>query len=190
MGFVLGSFAGASGTTALNLWSSARVQPPEAHSKAPVAATTEEKALTAAHACLKRMPFACLSTVSLPSDQSSGGFPTARVVWPNSNGLLQHNEVDIATSSNSRKASQLDGNGKACLLWFDPSTWVYLAVVGTASRIDDLDAKCDAWQEKWRPYFPQGPQASNFGLFRCASSPRSRREVVLCSFNDALFDSS
>lgn len=146
------------------------VKPPQPGDKAPQEASEEERALVAASGTLNRVKFATLATIG------EDGYPCARVVWPNSESLAYTGQADIATTAASRKASQLDrSKGKACLLWFDPPRWAYVAAVGQAERIRDAEERKRAFREQWRPFFPLGPTSDNFALYRFSAH---RMEVV------------
>jgi general stress protein 26 len=110
-----------------------------------------EQILVAAKETIAKVP----NCWAVTADQRGGA--NARVVQPIFSQLDQDRwVVRFLTSRSSRKAAEIASSGRISLGYqYDPEQ-AYVALVGTASIIDDRGFLRDNWRTEWNAFFPKG----------------------------------
>lgn len=60
----------------------------------------------------------------------------------------------LGTTQGSRKAKQIQNNPNVIVYYYDPQSWSYVSVLGTAHLVNDPDKKVKYWVEGWERYYP------------------------------------
>lgn len=120
---------------------------PEATQAQPLEAAARE-IVTAAR-------FAALITVD------ASGAPQARTVDPlvADSGWV----VFIATNPRTRKVTEIAGDPRVTLYWFDPAISGYVTLRGKASALGAQEA-ASIWKPEWAPFYPS--RATDLVIYR------------------------
>jgi len=62
--------------------------------------------------------------------------------------------VWLATNPRSRKVTEIRGNPRVTLYYFDRENQAYVTIHGTARLVNDRDEKARHWKEEWNAFYP------------------------------------
>jgi general stress protein 26 len=74
--------------------------------------------------------------------------------------------VWMGTSRVSRKVAQLQRDDRATLAYERVHEGAYVTLMGTATIVDDLALRRRYWLERWRGFWPAGPEDDDYILLR------------------------
>ncbi len=141
----------------------------------PAPAPDRPRVLKAAREVIARARYATLVTLD------AAGAPRARIVDP----APPEGEafvVWIATNARTRKAGELQADGRAALAWFDRGGLATVTPPGRAELVTDPVEKSRRWRKARAPFYPGGATDPDLALIRFhpsgleISSPRHRLE--------------
>ena len=96
-----------------------------------------------------------------------GGQPQARIVDP----LPPEPDLTIwiATNPLTRKVTEIRADGRITLMYFNPATFEYVTVLGTATLDADARHKAEHWKPEWAAFWDQ-KRGEDFLLLRVKPS--------------------
>lgn len=75
-------------------------------------------------------------------------------------------EFWFATSPETHKVSDIEQHPQVCLSYYDPSGRAYVSIAGRAELTANRGEVQRVWNERMRPWFPQGPDDPAIMLLR------------------------
>jgi general stress protein 26 len=152
------TLAAALSVAALGLAARAQEPPPQPSRARIVAAATE--VMRAARFC---------TLVTIDGD----GQPRARVMEPFAPeaGMT----VWMATNAATRKVSQIRGNPRVTLIYFDQAHNAWVTLAGNASLVTDAAEKAKRWKDSWSGFYKNKNAGEDYLLIRVKPS---RLEVL------------
>lgn len=134
---------------------------------APGAAPPRAQVVAAAREIMKGARYCTLVSIGLD------GQPQARVVdaFAPDSGLT----VWIATNAVTRKVGEIRHDPRVTLLYFNPTTFEYVTVIGRATLVDDAVQKAAHWKPEWSKLYKDENRGTDYLLIRVIPS---RLEVV------------
>ena len=123
---------------------------------------TRDAIIAAAREVMQQAGYATFITLD------GGGAPQARLVdpFPPEDGLT----VWVATKGLTRKVVQIEEDPRVTLLYFDPSTFSYVTLVGTAAIVRDPAEKAKRWKDAWTPLYKDKNRGDDYTLIRVTPS--------------------
>jgi general stress protein 26 len=117
-----------------------------------------DRLLEIARQTVEKAAFAFLITLG-----ADGNF-CARLMQPFPPG--EQFVVWMGTSRVSRKVAQLQRDDRATLAYERVREAAYVTLTGTATLVDDLPLRRRYWLERWRGFWPGGPEDDDYILIR------------------------
>ena len=108
---------------------------------------------------------------------NSKGFPSTRAMlnlrnknlYPNLLSMYEEEEnpltVYLTTNTDSEKIKEIEGNGRACLYYCEPGSFLGITLQGLVEHVTDKEFKRRVWQEEWEKYYPKGDDDYSVLLF-------------------------
>jgi general stress protein 26 len=141
--------------------------PPLFAQDTPSEPPTRTQVIAAARAIMQEARYCTLITLGLD------GQPQARIVDP----FAPDSDLTIwvATNSLTRKVQELRRDPRVTLLYFNPTTFEYVTVLGTAVLDTDAGHKAAHWKAAWASLYKDQNRGEDYLLLRVKPS---RLEVV------------
>ena len=116
---------------------------------------------------MKKARFANFTTIG------RDGHPQSRIVDP----FAPESDftIWIGTNALTRKVAEVKADSRVTLLYFNAAANEYVAVIGTATVIDDPAEKARHWKDEWVEFYKGGSADANYVLIRVRPS---RLEIV------------
>lgn len=134
---------------------------------APAAPPSRAQVIAAAKTIMQVARYTTLMTVG------PDGQPQARIVDP----FLPDSDLTIwiATNPLTRKVAEIRRDPRVTLLYFSPSTFEYVTVIGTAAVNTDSREKASHWKAEWATMYHDQNRGDDYLLLRVRPT---RLEVV------------
>ncbi len=132
-----------------------------------VAALPRAKVITAAREIMTAVRYGTLVTIGV------GGQPQARIVdaFAPDSALT----VWIATNPATRKVAEITRDSRVTLMYFSPSTFEYVTLIGTAVLDSNATHKAAHWKPDWARLYKDEYRGADYLLIKVTPS---RIEVV------------
>ena len=127
--------------------------------QAPRADTlTRAQVLSAARDIMQAAHYCTLITIG------PGGQPAARVVDP----FVPDSDLTIWIGTNplTRKVRDIRRDPRVTLLYFNPATFEYVTVLGTAALVADSLEQARHWKPEWAPLYQDENRGADYLLLR------------------------
>jgi general stress protein 26 len=133
----------------------------------PAGSPSRAQVIAAAKNIMQTARYSTLVTVD------PDGQPQARIVdpFPPDSDLI----IWVATNPLTRKVDEIRRNPRVTLLYFNPTTFEYVTVIGTAAVDTDSVQKAGHWKADWAALYQDQNRGDDYLLLRVKPS---RLEVV------------
>lgn len=74
--------------------------------------------------------------------------------------------VRFGTSPRTRKAQEIQDDGRVVLAYSDSTEMAYVVLKGTAAVERDIEQRRRYWREEWRDLFAEGPEGGDYAIIR------------------------